>query len=90
MVLFMWQDDMMGVVRFTDKCLEWILYTSDQAGHGCKSCTGSLYATCKRSLWRSSGSVEGSLPLKSCARQDKLSGDNSAEHSCQDLPYHSS
>ena len=31
MVLFMWQDNMKGVVRFTDKCLEWILYTSDQA-----------------------------------------------------------
>ena len=31
MVLFMWQDDMMGVVRFIDACLERILHTSDQA-----------------------------------------------------------
>ena len=31
MVLFMWQDDMMGVVRFIAKCLEWMLYTSDRA-----------------------------------------------------------
>ena len=30
MVLFMWQDDMIGVVRFIDECLERILYTSDQ------------------------------------------------------------
>ena len=30
MVLFMWQDDMIGVVRFIDDCLERILYTSDQ------------------------------------------------------------
>ena len=30
MVLFMWQDDIIGVVRFIDECLERILYTSDQ------------------------------------------------------------
>ena len=30
MVLFMWQDDMVGVVRFADECLGRILYTSDQ------------------------------------------------------------
>ena len=30
MVLFMWQDDMIGMVRFIDECLERILYTSDQ------------------------------------------------------------
>ena len=30
MVLFMWQDDIIGVVRFIDACLERILYTSDQ------------------------------------------------------------
>ena len=30
MLLFMWQDDMIGVVRFIDECLERILYTSDQ------------------------------------------------------------
>ena len=30
MVLFMWQDDMVGVVRFIDKCLERTLYTYDQ------------------------------------------------------------
>ena len=30
MVLFMCQDDMIGVVRFIDECLERILYTSDQ------------------------------------------------------------
>ena len=30
MVLFMWQNDIIGVVRFTDACLERILYTSDQ------------------------------------------------------------
>ena len=30
MVLFMWQDDMIGVVRFIDDCLERIFYTSDQ------------------------------------------------------------
>ena len=30
MVLFMWQDDMVGVVRLFDECLERILHTSDQ------------------------------------------------------------
>ena len=30
MVFFMWQDDMIGVVRFIHECLERILYTSDQ------------------------------------------------------------
>ena len=30
MILFMWQDDMIGVVRFIDECLERILYISDQ------------------------------------------------------------
>ena len=30
MVLFMWHDDILGVVRFIDACLERILYTSDQ------------------------------------------------------------
>ena len=30
MVLFMWQDDMIGVVRFIDECLERNFYTSDQ------------------------------------------------------------
>ena len=30
MVSFMWQDDMIGVARFIDECLERILYTSDQ------------------------------------------------------------
>ena len=30
MVLFMWQDDMIGVVRFIDERLERIFYTSDQ------------------------------------------------------------
>ena len=30
MVLFRWQDDTVGVVRFIDECLERILYTSDQ------------------------------------------------------------
>ena len=30
MVLFMWQDDMIGVVQFIDECLERILYTFDQ------------------------------------------------------------
>lgn len=30
MVLFMWQDDIIGVLRFVDACLERILYTSDQ------------------------------------------------------------
>ena len=29
-IRFMWQDDIIGVVRFVDECLEWILYTSDQ------------------------------------------------------------
>ncbi len=30
MVLFMWQDDMIGVVRFIDECPERIIYISDQ------------------------------------------------------------
>ena len=32
MVLFMWQDDMVGVVQFFDECpsIERMLYTSDQ------------------------------------------------------------
>ena len=30
MALFIWQDDMVGVVRFIDECLERILYISDQ------------------------------------------------------------
>ena len=30
MVLSMWQDEMIGVMRFIDECLERILYTSDQ------------------------------------------------------------
>ena len=30
MVLFMWQDDMIGVVRFIDECLERILFIFDQ------------------------------------------------------------
>ena len=30
MMLFMWQDDMIGMVQFIDECLERILYTSDQ------------------------------------------------------------
>ena len=29
-ILFMWQDDMVGVVRIIDECLEIILHTSDQ------------------------------------------------------------
>ena len=29
-ITLLWQDDMMGVVRFIDECLERILYTSDQ------------------------------------------------------------
>ena len=30
MILFMWQDDMIGVVRLIDEFLERMLYTSDQ------------------------------------------------------------
>ena len=30
MVLFMWQDGMIGMVQFIDECLERILYTTDQ------------------------------------------------------------
>ena len=35
-LLSMWQDDMIGVVRFIDECLERILYTSDQPWDGWK------------------------------------------------------
>ena len=29
-IMFIWHEDMIGVVQFIDECLERILYTSDQ------------------------------------------------------------
>ena len=30
MLVFLWQADIVGIVRFVDKCLERVVYTSDQ------------------------------------------------------------